>query len=381
MAKDSPWWDARVHADRRPFLLARGKVRDALRGYFLEQGFVEVEAGQMQVSPGNETHLHAFATELLTPDGGRERRYLHTSPEFACKKLLAAGERKIFDFARVFRNRERGALHAPEFTMLEWYRAQESYDVLMQDCAALLSAAARATGVQAYSFRGRSADPFTAPERISMAQAFQKFASMDLAATLSENSCDRDALARQALASGIDVAGDDTWSDIFSKVLVARIEPNLGNGRATILDEYPTIEAALARPTQHDLRFAQRFEIFVCGVELANGFGELTDARDQHLAENIRPGVVGGNVDAACCRLPRERVAVAGIAGERPREIYRCKLLKRLRHADAPGRSERIGTPSAKRKLRHAGCARRRRQQRSAIRHQQVVVFLRAIPF
>jgi elongation factor P--(R)-beta-lysine ligase len=279
--RDSTWWDQRVHADRRPLLMARGRVREALRGYFLGQGFVEVEAGILQVSPGNETHLHAFATELLTLAGGRERRYLHTSPEFACKKLLAAGEQRIFDFARVFRNRERGALHSPEFTMLEWYRAHEDYDVLMADCAAVIAAAAHASGATEFSFRGRRADPFAAPERISVAQAFEKFAAIDLAATLSGNAGDRDALARQALASGIEVAADDTWPDIFSKVLVARVEPNLGNGRATILDEYPSVEAALARPTKHDPRFAERFEIFVCGVELANGFGELTDAREQ----------------------------------------------------------------------------------------------------
>jgi lysyl-tRNA synthetase class 2 len=252
-----------------------------LRGYFAAEGFVEVEAAALQVSPGNEAHLHAFATDLVTVEGQRERRYLHTSPEFACKKLLAAGERKIFDFARVFRNRERSALHHPEFTMLEWYRAEELYDVLMQDCAALMAAAARATGLATFSFRGRNADPYSTPERISVAQAFAKFASIDLAATLRGASGDRDALARQATRSGIGVADDDTWSDIFSKVLIARIEPNLGNGRPTILDEYPTIEAALARPTKSDPRFAERFELYVCGVELANGFGELTDTAEQ----------------------------------------------------------------------------------------------------
>jgi lysyl-tRNA synthetase class 2 len=281
MVKDSRWWEPHIHADRRPFLLARGRVREALRGYFAAEGFVEVEAAALQVSPGNEAHLHAFATDLVTVEGQRERRYLHTSPEFACKKLLAAGERKIFDFARVFRNRERSALHHPEFTMLEWYRAEEPYDVLMQDCAALMAAAARATGLATFSFRGRNADPYSTPERISVAQAFAKFASIDLAATLRGASGDRDALARQATRSGIGVADDDTWSDIFSKVLIARIEPNLGNGRPTILDEYPTIEAALARPTKSDPRFAERFELYICGVELANGFGELTDTAEQ----------------------------------------------------------------------------------------------------
>ena len=205
MVRDSRWWEPHIHADRRPFLMARGLVRDALRGYFAAGGFVEVEAAALQVSPGNETHLHAFATDLLTIDGKSERRYLHTSPEFACKKLLAAGERKIFDFARVFRNRERGVLHHPEFTMLEWYRAGEPYDVLMQDCAALVATAARAVGTKSFSFRGRSADPFVAPERISVAQAFAKYASIDLAATLDGRAGDRDALAQQAVAASLGI--------------------------------------------------------------------------------------------------------------------------------------------------------------------------------
>src|SRR5690554_756210 len=116
----SPWWDRGVHADRRPFLRGRGRVLAALRGYFAARDFVEVEPAILQVSPGNEAHLHAFATEIRGPAGERQPLYLHTSPEFACKKLLAAGERRIVAFSKVFRNRERGALHHPEFTMVEW---------------------------------------------------------------------------------------------------------------------------------------------------------------------------------------------------------------------------------------------------------------------
>ena len=120
----SPWWAAARHADRKPFLLARAAITKAVRAFFDEQGFSEVETAILQVSPGNETHLHAPRTELTRADGTRAARYLRTSPEFACKKLLAAGETKIFEFARVFRDRERGDLHLPEFTMLEWYRAE-----------------------------------------------------------------------------------------------------------------------------------------------------------------------------------------------------------------------------------------------------------------
>ncbi len=276
----SPFWAPHVHADRRPALLARGRIVAALRSWFAAEGFIEVETGVLAVSPGNETHLHAFATSLVAPDGTKSPLYLRTSPEFACKKLLAAGERRIVEFARVFRNREQGALHHPEFTMVEWYRAGDPYQVLMKDCAALLARAAEAAGTKEFRFRGCTADPFAEPERLTVAEAFGKFAGIDLLVTLPDGKPDRERLARAAQAAGIRIADDDTWGDIFSRILVERIESELGIGRATILDEYPSVQAALARPSS-DPRIAERFELYVCGVELANGFGELTDAAEQ----------------------------------------------------------------------------------------------------
>jgi lysyl-tRNA synthetase class 2 len=270
-----------VHADRRPFLLARGRIRENFRQYFNAQGFLEVEGGILQVSPGNEAHLHAFATEWLAPGGESLPFYLHTSPEFACKKLLAAGEWRVFDFARVFRNRERGPLHHPEFTMLEWYRVDEAYEVLMDDALALLALAADTTETRKFVWRGQRADPYAKPWRLTLAEAFDRFAGIDLLASVTVDATDREMLAAGARAVRIRVADDDTWSDIFSRVLVERIEPNLGKGQPTILYEYPVAEAALARPTAHDPRVAERFELYVCGVELANAFGELTDAAEQ----------------------------------------------------------------------------------------------------
>lgn len=277
----SPWWVPDVLADRRPFLLARRRIIEALRGFFAARGFAEVETPCLQVSPGNEAHLHAFATEIIRVNETRSRLYLATSPEFTLKKLLAAGERRIFEFAKVFRNRERGALHHPEFTMLEWYRAEEPYETLMSDCAALLAEAAQAAGTTMLAFRGRTADPLARPERLTVAEAFDRFAGIDLLGTVSATAADRQALAQAAVHAGIRVAADDTWADIFSRVLVERVEPSLGIGRATILHEYPVAEAALARPTAHDPRVAERFELYACGVELANGFGELTDPVEQ----------------------------------------------------------------------------------------------------
>lgn len=278
----SPWWDKDVHADRRPMLLARARITAAFRAHFAAQDFIEVECGALQVSPGNEAHLHAFATEAIGTDGARHKFFLHTSPEFACKKLLAAGEARIFDFARVYRNRERGALHAPEFMMLEWYRANESYAAVQNDCVALVRLAAETGGAKGFSFRGKTCDPYLEPQRLSVAEAFTYHAGVELLPTLSaDGEGDRDALAVKARRAGFEVAANDNWADIFSKILVARVEPKLGIGAPTILYEYPRCEAALARACAHDPRVAERFELYACGVELANGFGELTDAKEQ----------------------------------------------------------------------------------------------------
>ena len=273
----SPWWSPARRADVRPFLAARGAITKAVRAWFEEQGFAEVETGILQVSPGNETHLHAPRTELNRADGTRATRYLRTSPEFACKKLLAAGDEKIFEFARVFRDRERGDLHLPEFTMLEWYRANTAYDAVMADSVVIIAHAAQATGIGRFSFRGKIADPFAEPELLTVATAFDRFAGIDLLATIADGQGDRAALA-SAARERVRIADDDTWSDIFSKILVEHVEPHLGQGRLTVLFEYPAPEAALARAKSSDPRVAERFEVYACGVELANGFGELTDA-------------------------------------------------------------------------------------------------------
>jgi lysyl-tRNA synthetase class 2 len=278
----SPWWSPDRLADRRPFLAGRAAVIRGLRRWFEAQGFVEVETPALQVSPGNEAHLHAFGTEAVGPDGARRPLYLRTSPEFAAKKLLAAGEPRLFELARVWRNRERGPLHHPEFTLVEWYRAEARYETLMDDCARLLTVAAEAAATRTLTFRDRRSDPFAEPQRLTVAEAFAQFAAIDLLATVqADGGADRDALAAAAAARAIRVAPDDTWADIFSRVLVEKIEPHLGAGRPTILCEYPVSEAALARPKASDPRVAERFELYACGVELANCFGELTDPAEQ----------------------------------------------------------------------------------------------------
>ncbi len=278
----SQWWARDRHADRRPALLARGRIQSGLRQWFEDQDFLEVDPAALQISPGNEAHLHGFVTQAIGNDGQAHTMYLHTSPEFAMKKLLAAGEERIFALTHVWRNRERGVRHLPEFTMLEWYRVGADYTQLMQDSIDLMQLACRAAGTTTLRHHDLTCDPFAPPERLGVVEALQSHAGVDLLASIhADGSTDVRALAAQLRAIGLRVAADDTWSDLLSRVLVARVEPHLGLGRPTILDRYPAAEAALARRAPDDMRLAERFELYACGVELANGFGELTNASEQ----------------------------------------------------------------------------------------------------
>ncbi len=278
----SPWWTPGVHADRRPALLARARALAAWRAEFAARDFIEVDTAALQVSPGAGAHIGALAARLRGPDGRPQTLYLHTSPEFACKKLLAAGERRLFTLAHVFRDGERGPLHHPEFTLLEWYRVGEPYATLIEDCAWIVAAAARAAGTRRLVWRAREVDPFAAPQILGVREAFLRHAGVDLFATMDgDGTPDAAALREAARRADFATAPDDAWSDVFSKLLVARVEPRLGIGRMTALVDYPACEAALARRSAEDPRVSERFELYACGVELANGFGELTDAVEQ----------------------------------------------------------------------------------------------------
>lgn len=270
----SPWWSPEAHARRRPYLLARARVKAALRRWFEGEDFIETECGALVVSPGNEAHLHAFETRFVSEAGRAVPLYLHTSPEFAMKKLLAAGEPRIFDFAHAFRNAETSRRHAPEFTMLEWYRAGQPIEAVMRDTVSLAGMAANAAGTGALSWDGQTCDPGADPEYLTLVDAFSRYAKIDLERYLEDTPGLRAAAAEQ----GIGVAEGASWTDVFSAILVTKIEPKLGQGRLTFLHRYPVSEAALSRPDPDDPRFAERFELYACGVELANGYRELTDA-------------------------------------------------------------------------------------------------------
>ncbi|MBM3510390.1 MAG: EF-P lysine aminoacylase GenX [Alphaproteobacteria bacterium] len=310
------WWEPERHAARRANLAARARIARAVRDWFGAQGFVEVETPALQVSPGLEPHLHAFATALGGPgDAAAVPRYLHTSPEFTMKKLLAAGERRIFQLTHVFRDRERGPTHHPEFTMLEWYRADADYRTLFSDCADILGAALVAGGRGAFSWQGREAQLRGPIERLSVAEAFARATGIDLLATAPDPARpDRARLAAAAKRVGIRTDAADTWDDIFFRILLERIEPTLGSPTPTVLYDYPSSMAALARPSAADPRLSERCELYVCGLELANGWSELTDGAEQRrrfAADRARRRAIYGEaypVDedflAALARMP-----------------------------------------------------------------------------
>ncbi len=243
----SPSWTRARHADRAPFLAARVAIVRALRDWFHAEGFTEVEPQALAFSPGAEVHVDAFES------GGR---YLHTSPEFAMKKLLAAGEEKIFFLGKCWRRGETGPLHAEEFTMLEWYRADAPYERVMEDCVKLARVAARAANASALRWRERSCDPFVEAERLTVREALVRYFPLP------------------------ERGGGALSHDAFGAA-ITRIEPHLGHPTLTLLYEYPISEAALARRCAHDSGVAERFELYACGVELANGFGELVDPVEQ----------------------------------------------------------------------------------------------------
>lgn len=275
----APSWHPERLAARLPYLRRRALLTAATRAFFISRGYTEVETPYAVPTPGEEVHLSAFRTELLTPTGERRALFLHTSPEFAMKKLLAGGAGAIFQLARVWRNGEASDLHAPEFTMLEWYRPGADMDGLIAETESYL----RAVLPPVVTCRGVTTD-LSRFERLTLAEAFSRYVGADLLGTAG-NAC---ALAAAAHAT---VRPSETWEDLFFRLLLERIEPNIGRRHPTFLTHWPAAQAALARRHPADPRTAERFELFLCGIELANAFVELTDPAEQRarfLADRAR---------------------------------------------------------------------------------------------
>ncbi len=262
-------WHPERLAARLPYLRRRSLLTAGTRAFFTARGYTEVETPYAVPVPGEEVHLRAFRTEREDHLGAITPLWLNTSPEFAMKKLLAGGAGRIFQLARVWRNAEGGDTHASEFTMLEWYRPGATMADLMDEVEALL----RAVLPPVVTCRGVTAD-LARFERLSVAEAFTRYAGADVLATEG----DAAALARQA---GVSLRDGESWEDLFFRLLLAKVEPNLGREHPTFLTYFPASQAALARRCPDDPRVAERFELFLCGMELANAFVELTDPVEQ----------------------------------------------------------------------------------------------------
>ncbi len=264
-----PSWHPDSLADRLPFLRRRALLTQGVRAFFDARGYIEVETPYAVPAPGEEVHLRAIGVTVDHADGTSRALWLHTSPEFAMKRLLVAGAGPIFQLARVWRNGEGSARHAAEFTMLEWYRPGLGFDGLMDETEALLRAV-----LPPVVASGGVRTSLAAFERLSVAEAFFRHAGADVLGTAG----DAQALAASA---GAELRADETWEDLFFRLMLERVEPHLGQARPTFLTHWPAAQAALARRDPADPRVALRFELFVCGMELANAFDELTDAAEQ----------------------------------------------------------------------------------------------------
>lgn len=273
MTSQKKWWNPELYLKNADKRAARVTVFRTLRQFFDEQGFIEVDTPSLQISPGLEVHLKAFHAAPY---------YLHTSPEFTMKKLLAAGLPRIFQLCKVFRDEPKSERHHPEFTMLEWYRAHTTYDAMMTDTIAITRACAKACGVKVLRHGNRLSDPFKEWERLTIQDAFLRYTGIDVLSTIDDDKEPTPTLLRAAAEKiGIRCAVEDRWEDIFFRIMLNKIEDKLGDGVPTILCEYPTCLGALARQKPKHPEVVERFEAYVCGIELCNAFSELTDVSEQ----------------------------------------------------------------------------------------------------
>lgn len=281
----TPWWTPLEYGARRPKLKIRARVLTAIRAYFSGSGFIEVETAALQKSPGIDRHIQPLRTSIR---GAFEtepvERFLHTSPEFSMKKLLAAGESKIFQICHVYRDGEEGALHHPEFTLLEWYRSEETYEALVNDVKAIVSRSAEAADVQSLQYGSASVQTSQPWVRMTVAEAFEQFSGINLLAQVTDahNPSPKEFI-EVARAAGVRCDDADGWDDVLNRVMLARVEPALAAGPPVFLTDFPTPVGALARSKSEDPRVCERVEAYICGVELANGFSELTDPVEQRL--------------------------------------------------------------------------------------------------
>lgn len=254
----------------------RSRVMKSIRRFFEDRKYLEVETPALSLAPDPAPHLASFATDYFY---GQERTqlFLSTSPELHMKRLLVAGHERIFQICKFFRNGEKTILHNPEFTGLEWYKAYTDYRSAMNETEALIETIAfEALGKPDITYQGNNIN-FSPPwERLTVKEAFHRYAGIDLWSCL-----DYQSLFCAAKNLGIFLSENDSWEDLVFKILLDRIEPHLGRSRPTLLHDYPEPMALLSKKNAKDPSIAERFEVYIGGLEVANGFTELNDPKEQ----------------------------------------------------------------------------------------------------
>ena len=282
MQNQKNWKKIRENKELLQPFLVREKVIDAIRLFFKNEGFHEVDTPLLVQSPGTEPYLEVFESELVTPRYENKKAYLLTSPELSMKKLLSAGMGSIFTICKSFRNGEGlSSFHNPEFSILEWYRVDADYTDVMRDCENLFlcilnNLGLNADGKKQLEYQGKIYDLSTPWERISVSEAFEEYAHVS-----KDDMLDEQKIVQIAKEKGYHVTEDTTWEEAYNQILLNEIEPHLGKDKPTILYDYPASQAALSKKKESDPRFAERFEFYLAGIELGNAFSELTDGDEQ----------------------------------------------------------------------------------------------------
>ncbi|MBI5731769.1 MAG: EF-P lysine aminoacylase GenX [Candidatus Magasanikbacteria bacterium] len=275
------WQELKNNAELRLKLQKRAEILGKIRDFFKSRGYLETNTPLLVKDGGLEPHLNLFETAVSQENGVVWPAYLITSPEYSLKKLLAAGFGKIFQLDKCFRDAEPwNQSHNPEFTLLEWYRTGANYKDLMDEAEELIKSllpAASNFKDDFLNYQGQKIDLKSSWERLSVREAWQRFAGCDLNEFLTH-----DTMRALVLQKGYTAGADDRWDDLFFKIFLTKVEPPIARlGRPVFLYDYPAQMAALSRLKKDDPRYAERFELYCGGLELANGYGELLDAGEQ----------------------------------------------------------------------------------------------------
>jgi lysyl-tRNA synthetase class 2 len=280
MLPEAQWRRLQTDSAFKERIFKRAKVLAGIREFFDAQGFLAVETPIIVRSPDSEPTLAPFLTEVIRNDGKKFPAALITSPEYSCKKLLGAGFTKLYEITKCFRNGEPwNGTHNHEFTMIEWYRADADYRDIMADTEQMVAAVAeKVTGSTKIMYQGKEINLAAPWRRMSVAEAMQTYAGIDL----DRATDDPEWFRAEAMRLGETITDADSWDDVFFKIFLSHVELKIGTGDPVILFDYPRSMAALARISTANPRYAERFEAYSGGMELCNAYSELNNSAEQH---------------------------------------------------------------------------------------------------